>query len=98
MNPELAVMYAKLDIYEQALKAIVDLLDKGQPSPHRQRAALAVARFNLKAATILSQPASQPEKPMRTCTKDKPDEDAVYHTFYGGPDGECMHCGKSVLG
>lgn len=53
MNPELAVLYAKLDIYEAALKQIVeeDCWDD------------IIAQDALDKATKLSQPASQPEKP-----------------------------------
>ena len=55
MNPELAVLYAKLDIYEEALKDL--------SIPCWDCAADVVAQDALDKATKLSQPASQPEKP-----------------------------------
>ena len=56
MNPELAVLYAKLDIYEEALKQIAEDIC---PDCHRAE----WAEDALHEATKLSQPASQPEKP-----------------------------------
>ena len=58
MNPELAVLYAKLDIYEEALKEIRSDMRRKYP-----RIPWAIARDALHEATKLSQPASQPEKP-----------------------------------
>ena len=55
MNPELAVLYAKLDIYEEVLKLIV--------ASYTHTASGALAKHALWKATKLSQPASQPEKP-----------------------------------
>ena len=53
MNPELAVLYAKLDIYEGTLERIVYSSEGSQE----------IAQNALDEATKLSQPASQPEKP-----------------------------------
>ena len=53
MYPELAVFYAKLDIYEGALERIVYSSEGSQE----------IAQNALDEATKLSQPASQPEKP-----------------------------------
>ena len=57
MNPELAVFYAKLDIYEGALRKIRSHMPgMGEKLPWD------VADDALAEATKLSQPASQPEK------------------------------------
>ena len=60
MNPELAVLYAKLDIYEEALKGIAK--GKHWYSDYAEGDA---AKDALAKATKLSQPASQPEKPKK---------------------------------
>ena len=58
MNPELAVLYAKLDVYEEALRKIRSHCPgMGENPPW------SVAEDALWEATKLSQPASQPEKP-----------------------------------
>ena len=55
MNPELAVLYAKLDIYHEAMLQIMSRY--GGIDPYF------IAQNALTKATKLSQPASQPEKP-----------------------------------
>ena len=57
MNPELAVLYAKLDIYEQALQRIRSYCSSLEGFPWD------MADDALREATKLSQPASEPEKP-----------------------------------
>ena len=56
MNPELAVLYAKLDIYQAALK---DIEKEGCGECGNDT----IAESALEEATKLSQPASEPEKP-----------------------------------
>ena len=58
MNPELAVLYAKLDIYHEALSKIGTKGGLGYGGW-----AWATATRALNEATKLSQPASEPEKP-----------------------------------
>ena len=58
MNPELAVLYAKLDIYHQALTEI-----RARGGLEYGAWAWGIAIRALEEATKLSQPASQPEKP-----------------------------------
>jgi len=56
MNPELAVLYAKLDIYEETLKEVAEGTRWDCPCG-------TLAQVALTEATKLSQPASQSEKP-----------------------------------
>ena len=56
MNPELAALYAKLDIYHQALVELTK-------DECWECAVADMAAEALDKATKLSQPASQPEKP-----------------------------------
>ncbi|KKK93281.1 hypothetical protein LCGC14_2694480, partial [marine sediment metagenome] len=81
MNPELAVLYAKLDIYGEALQTIKhesgavcpNFMTCTCPPCRASYGSWALASEAIEKATKLSQSASQPEKPMSVCTKDEPD-------------------------